>query len=101
MSGSPEARRGTGVVQLISGMRARRHAREVGLAAVVGDRLVVPSRGAGVPDRVGEVIEVAHADGAPPYLVRWCDDGRFGLVFPPEGARIERHAKRASARWVA
>lgn len=98
MSGSPVTHRGNGVVHLLANLRARRHARELGLAATVGDRLVVPSHHNGIPDRVGEIIEVSHADGAPPYLVRWLDDGRFGLVYPPDGARVERHARRPARR---
>jgi hypothetical protein len=50
--------------------------------ATVGDRLIVRSLHVGEPDRDGEVLEVRGADGAPPYLVRWSEDGHEGLFFP-------------------
>lgn len=54
--------------------------------ATVGDRLVIPGRRLGEPERDAEILEVRHADGGPPYLVRWSDTGHEGLVFPgPEG----------------
>jgi Domain of unknown function (DUF1918) len=48
----------------------------------VGDRLVVHSRRVDGGVREGQVVEVPHADGSPPYLVRWLDDQRTSLVFP-------------------
>ena len=48
----------------------------------------------------GEAVRVPHADGSPPYEVRWTDDERTSLVFPgsdttivpsaPHGSRIAR-----------
>jgi len=57
--------------------------------ASVGDRLVVHS--AHVDERVrhGEIIEVRHEDGSPPYVVRWIDDGHEALVYPGPDATIE------------
>ena len=52
------------------------------MRAEVGDRLVVRSLHVGEPDRDGEVLEVRGEDGAPPYLVRWSDNGHEGLFFP-------------------
>ena len=43
--------------------------------AKVGDRLVVHSLHLDGPVRDGEILEVEHADGSPPYLVRWGDTG--------------------------
>lgn len=56
--------------------------------AAVGDRLVVHDlRGSG-QIRDGQIIEVQHADGSPPYLVRWSDDGHETLVFPGPDADV-------------
>jgi len=52
------------------------------MRAEVGDRLIVRSLHVGEPDRDGEVLEVRGKDGAPPYLVRWSDDGHEGLFYP-------------------
>ncbi len=43
--------------------------------AAVGDRLVVPSHHVSGPVREAEILEVRHADGSPPYVVRWSDTG--------------------------
>ncbi|GIF45495.1 uncharacterized protein DUF1918 [Asanoa ferruginea] len=62
------------------------------MQAVVGDRLVVEGIHVGDPRRDGEILEVRHADGSPPYLVRW-PDGSENLVFPGSEAHVERPAK--------
>lgn len=59
------------------------------MKAHVGDRLVVHGHRIGEPDRDGEILEVRGADGAPPYQVRWSDDGHEGLVFPGSDAYIQ------------
>jgi hypothetical protein len=64
------------------------------MQAVVGDRLHVHGNVVGHPDRTGEIVEVRHASGAPPYLVRF-DDGRTRLVFPGPDAVIEHPRKAA------
>jgi hypothetical protein len=67
--------------------------------ATVGDRLVIPGRRIGEPERDGEILEVRHGDGSPPYLVRWADTGREGLVFPGPEAHVqhfEHHAEHRS-----
>jgi len=51
------------------------------MQAKVGDQLVIESRTVDAPRKVGEVIEVHGAEGAPPYVVRWAD-GHEGLMFP-------------------
>jgi hypothetical protein len=58
-----------------------------------GDRLVVrscPGRGAA---RDGEILEVPHADGGPPYRVRWSDNGHVSLVFPGPGALVDHYER--------
>ena len=49
------------------------------LHARVGDWLVTGGRGG---SRRGEIIEVEHPDGSPPYRVRWVEDDHEGIVFP-------------------
>ncbi|MCF6745920.1 DUF1918 domain-containing protein [Blastococcus sp. KM273128] len=65
----------------------------------VGDWLVVHSRHVDEGVREGQVVEIPHADGSPPYLVRWSDDERTSLVFPgPDVSfRPERHATEPAA----
>jgi hypothetical protein len=41
--------------------------------------------------RHGQVIDVAHADGSPPWTVRWTDDDRTSVVVPGSDATIEHH----------
>ncbi|MEP9383543.1 DUF1918 domain-containing protein [Nocardioides sp. KR10-350] len=58
------------------------------LTARPGERLVVRGQHVGDPDRQGEIVEVRHADGSPPYLVRWDDTGHEGLFFPGPDAFV-------------
>lgn len=59
------------------------------LVARPGERLVVRGHHVGDPDREAEILEVRHADGSPPYLVRWSDSGQEGLFFPGPDAFIQ------------
>ena len=59
------------------------------MKANVGDRIVVRGHQVGERERHGEIVEVHGADGTPPYLVRWLDDGHEGLVFPGSDVTIE------------
>ena len=59
--------------------------------AAVGDRLVIRSAHLGEPVRDGEILAVRHADGSPPYLVRWSTDGHESLFFP--GPDCSLHTK--------
>jgi hypothetical protein len=52
--------------------------------AQVGDRLVV----AGDPDRSAVIIGVPHADGTPPYVVRWQATGHVAMVSPGQLGQI-------------
>jgi hypothetical protein len=63
------------------------------MIAHIGDRLVLESTSLGDTRRVGIITALAHADGGPPYQVRWLDDGRTTLIFPGAEARIEPAAK--------
>lgn len=58
------------------------------MKAKVGDRLVVLSQHLGKAMMEGEILEVHGAQGEPPFLVRWEDDGHKALVFPGPDARV-------------
>jgi len=57
--------------------------------AGVGDHLVVRNNHIGELVRDGEILKVEGTDGAPPYVVRWSDDGHRSLVFPGSDATVE------------
>jgi hypothetical protein len=57
--------------------------------AAPGDRLVVRNLHLDRPVRDARILEVRHADGSPPYLVRWSDTGQEALVFPGPDAHVE------------
>ncbi len=52
--------------------------------AHVGDRLIVEGDAA----RAGLIIGVPHADGSPPYIVKWLANGHIAMVSPGQFARI-------------
>ncbi len=54
----------------------------------VGDWLVLRDRIDGGPTRKALVLAMGHADGSPPYTVRWLDTGRTGLLFPGPDAVV-------------
>jgi hypothetical protein len=64
------------------------------MKATAGDRLVIKGHYVGEPDRDAEILEVRGEGGAPPYLVRWSDDGHEGLFFPSTDATIEHFPRR-------
>ncbi|HXX91878.1 MAG TPA: DUF1918 domain-containing protein [Acidimicrobiales bacterium] len=66
------------------------------MRANVGDMIVVRGHHLGDADRRGKILEVHGADGGPPYLVRWDDDGHEGLMFPGPDASVE-HAPHPGA----
>ncbi|MCM3847697.1 DUF1918 domain-containing protein [Pseudonocardia sp. DR1-2] len=57
--------------------------------AQVGDWVVIEGRYLDDRRRQGRIIEVPHADGTPPYRVRWVEDDHETLVFPGPEAHIE------------
>jgi hypothetical protein len=61
--------------------------------AEVGDRLVID----GDPERVGLIIDVPHADGSPPYVIKWLTTGHIALVSPDQFGRVV-HASQAPRR---
>lgn len=68
------------------------------LRAENGDRLVVLGHRVGETRRNGEIIEVLGEDGAPPYVVRWLDDGRVTRISPSSDAYVERMSPARLAR---
>jgi hypothetical protein len=62
--------------------------------AQVGDRLVL----SGDHERAGLIINVPHADGTPPYVVKWLATGHIAMVMPGEFARIVQATRDAGAR---
>lgn len=65
--------------------------------AKVGDRLVIKNLHVGEAVRDGEILEVRHEDGSPPYTVRWEDTGHVSLVFPGPDAVIQHLGGREPA----
>ena len=59
------------------------------MQAKLGDRLILEGTHVGDRRRIGVVVELRRADGSPPYVVRWLDDGHEALVFPGPDARVE------------
>ena len=59
------------------------------MRAEVGDRLVIRSRRVGGHVRDAEILEVLGEDGAPPFRVRWQEDGRISQVYPGSDALVE------------
>jgi len=60
------------------------------MRASVGEFLVIASRHVDEPARVGLILEVHGADGAPPYVVKWEDDESTTIVVPGPDAHTER-----------
>ncbi|MGW2648868.1 pyridoxamine 5'-phosphate oxidase family protein [Streptomyces sp. NPDC001393] len=58
------------------------------MRAHLGDQLIVESPATGATRRDGEIIGLHHADGTPPYDVRWSDTDEVTLVFPGPDAHI-------------
>ncbi|GAA0250827.1 hypothetical protein GCM10010492_58840 [Saccharothrix mutabilis subsp. mutabilis] len=65
------------------------------MKADVGDWIVVEGAVLGVPTRRGQVVEVRHPDGTPPYVVHWLDTGTTTLVFPGPDAHVVTAAEEA------
>ncbi|WP_225755013.1 DUF1918 domain-containing protein [Actinotalea sp. Marseille-Q4924] len=67
------------------------------MKASVGDRLVQASSVVDGTVRDGRVVELRHADGSPPYVVRWSDTGEQSLVFPGPDVHVEHHGEGEGA----
>jgi hypothetical protein len=60
-----------------------------------GDWLVVDNRRARTRVRHGVILTVHGPGGAPPYTVRWTDNGDEALVFPAPESRLVPPAEQA------
>jgi Domain of unknown function (DUF1918) len=58
------------------------------MRAQPGDWLVVEQANIDREARRGRIEEVRSPDGAPPYHVRWLDNGHEALVFPGLDAHV-------------
>jgi nitroimidazol reductase NimA-like FMN-containing flavoprotein (pyridoxamine 5'-phosphate oxidase superfamily) len=67
------------------------------MQASIGDRIIIKSHHVGEPDRDAEILEVHGQHGAPPYVVRWSDDGHEGVFFPGPDATLQHFASGESA----
>ncbi|MFD9131068.1 pyridoxamine 5'-phosphate oxidase family protein [Streptomyces bottropensis] len=63
------------------------------MRAHLGDQLVIEGPATGATRRDGEIVGLHHADGTPPYDVRWSDTDQVTLVFPGPDAHV-RHLER-------
>jgi hypothetical protein len=70
------------------------------LRAEPGDRIVIRQHHVGDRIRDGEILEVLGDDGAPPFVVRWSEDGRISRFFPGSDAYVE-HFPHGSERRTA
>ncbi len=68
------------------------------MQASVGDRIVIKGHRVGEAERDCEVVGVEHADGSPPYLVRWEDSEHETLFFPGPDARVEHFEHKRGAK---
>ncbi len=66
------------------------------MEAHVGDRIIVRGHRVGEPPRDAEILEVRGADGGPPYLVRWAENGHESLFFPGSDAYIQHLGQDAA-----
>jgi Domain of unknown function (DUF1918) len=55
------------------------------MKARVGDRLITEGSDG---HRACVIIGLHHADGSPPYVVRWLTDGHIALMFPGPFAKL-------------
>ena len=68
------------------------------LRAEPGDRLIIHAHHTGETERDGEILEVLGDDGAPPYVVRWEDDGHVSRLYPGTDAYVQHlHDGEATA----
>ena len=68
--------------------RSKRHVKP-------GDRLVIRGHHQGEPERDAEILEVLGADGGPPFLVRWQDNGHESRYYPGSDAFVEHFESKS------
>jgi hypothetical protein len=70
--------------------------RRSAVKAKIGDKIVIKGHRIGEPDKDGVILQVRGADGEPPYVVRWAEDGHEGLFFPGTDATVVHDEPEAS-----
>jgi len=65
--------------------------------ARVGDEIVVRGTTDGVVERDGEIVGLHHADGSPPYDVRWAESEKVTVYFPGPDAAVRHLPQIAQA----
>lgn len=73
-------------------------AREAGVWARPGDRLVIRRHRLGEHERDGEILEALGENADPPFRVRSSDTGAETLLFPGSHAYADRLAHAAAPR---
>lgn len=66
-----------------------------------GDRIVIRHHRLDDKDRDGQILEVLGEEGAPPFVVRWSDDGHVSRFYPGSDAYVEHFddvARRPNGR---
>jgi hypothetical protein len=71
------------------------------MQATAGDRLIIKGHRLGEHGRDALILAVRGERGAPPYLVRWEDDGHESLVFPGSDAEVHHYAGAGEAAGAA
>ena len=66
------------------------------MRADVGDWLVVHGRHVNEPSRLGEIVEVYGANGAPPYVVKWEGETETAVIVPGPDAHVEHRPADAA-----
>jgi hypothetical protein len=61
------------------------------MQAHLWDMIVVESPTCETTRRDGQIVGLHHADGSPPWDVRWSDTGRVTLVVPGPDAHISAY----------
>ncbi|MEU2545731.1 DUF1918 domain-containing protein [Streptomyces roseolus] len=64
------------------------------MQASVGDKLLVHGRTVGRHDRTAQVLEVKGENGAPPYKVKFDDDGHEALMSPGPDTVVRHHGEQ-------
>lgn len=57
--------------------------------ATPGDRLVIHGHHLGQPERDAKILDARGDNGGPPFVVRWSDTGRVGIVYPGSDASVD------------
>lgn len=67
------------------------------MKARAGDWYVMQGRTSGQPERRGMVIRAHGVNGAPPFDIRWLDNGDVETVVPSSDAVIVTAAEQVAA----